>query len=123
MTQLDNDKIIKLKVICFSLGCIIIFSIIFPIIFNYNTSFEKDITVKEKYIGRKGGSRGKSSNIYYVVASDDTTYEIVNMWWKLDFNELDDYAKLNVGSTYRVKGYGKRIPFLGMVHKIYDIGI
>ena len=119
MTYSDYDKIIKLKVIFFIIGCIILF----PIIFYYNTSFEKDITVKEKYIGRKGGSRGKSSNIYYVVASDDTTYEIVNMWWKLDFNELDDYAKLNVGSTYRVKGYGKRIPFLGMVHKIYDIGI
>ena len=45
------------------------------------------------------------------------------MWWKLDFNTIDDYAKLNIGKTYRVKGYSKRIPFLGMVQNIYDIGI
>jgi hypothetical protein len=33
-----------------------------------------------------------------------------------------DYAKLNVGKTYCVKKYGKRIPFLDMVQNIYEIG-
>jgi hypothetical protein len=99
----------------------LIFIILFPIIFYYSTSFEKDITIKEKYISQAG--KYGNTPIYYVVANDDTTYQIVNMWWKFDFNTIDDYGKLNIGKTYRVKGYGKRIPFLNMVHNIYDISV
>ena len=101
----------------------VIFILVFPIIFYYSTSFEKDITIKEKYTSQVYGRYGNSTPIYYVVASDDTTYQLINMWWKFDFNNIDDYGKLNVGKTYRVKGYGKRIPFLSMVHNIYDIGV
>ena len=100
----------------------LIFLLVFPIIFYYSTSFEKDITIKEKYTTQVYGKYG-STPIYFIVSSDDTTYQLVNMWWKLDFNTMDDYAKLNVGKTYHVKGYGKHIPFLGMVHNIYDIGV
>jgi len=102
---------------------ILLFIIVFPIIFYYSTSFEKDIIVKEKYTSQVYGRYGTSTSIYYVVSNDDTTYQLINMWWKFDFNVMDDYAKLNVGKTYHVKGYGKHIPFLGMVYNIYDIGM
>ena len=118
MAKPDFSKIIIPLAIFF----VIVFIIVLPLIFYYSTSFEKDITVKEKYSSQLYGKYGKTG-LYYVVATDDTTYQIVNMWWKFDFNNIDDYAKLNIGKTYRVKGYSARIPFLGMVYKIYDIGM
>jgi len=117
MAKPDFSKLIIPFIIVF-----LILILLGPIIFHYSTSFEKDITVKEKYTSQIYGKYG-STPIYFIVASDDTTYQIVSMWWKLDFNIIDDYAKLNVGKTYRVKGYGKRIPFIGMVQNIYDVGV
>ena len=98
----------------------LLFLILSPIIFYYYTSFEKDIVVKEKYTFQTY-NRYSSKPYYYVVSTDDVTYEIVNMWWKFDFNKINDYGKLDVGKTYRVKGYG--IPFLGILYNIYDIGV
>jgi len=118
MAKSHLDKLILIVVII-----LILLFVVGPIIFYYSTSFEKDITVKEKYTSQVYGKYGTSIPIYYVVANDDTTYKIVNMWWMFDFNDTDDYGKINIGKTYRVKGYGKRVPFLGMVHKIYDIGM
>ena len=117
MAKTQFDKLISIIAII-----VILSMIVGPIIFYYSTSFEKDIIVKEKYISQVYNKYG-STPIYYVVGSDDTTYQIVDMWWKFKFNNMDDYAKINIGKTYRVKGYGKRIPFLGAVYKIYDIGM
>ena len=97
---------------------IIIISIVGNFIYFYNSTFEKDIIVKEKY-----NRYNNKSTDYFVVASDNTIYNVVNVWWKGDFNQADDYAKLDAGKTYHVKGYGIRVPFLGMYHKIYDIGL
>ena len=52
------------------------------------------------------------------------TYDFVeyeNVWFKGDFNRADEYAKIEENKKYRVKGYGVRLPFLGMYHKIYDV--
>jgi len=37
--------------------------------------------------------------------------------------DIEKCEKLDAGKTYHVKGYGIRFPFLGMYHKIYDIGM
>ena len=119
MSKPDFSKLIY---ILFTIA-FLLFILLGPIIFYYSTPFEKDIIVKEKYTRQLSSGRyGASRTIYFIVSSDDTTYQIVDMWWKLDFNTIDDYAKLNIGKKYRVKGYGKHIPFLGMVQNIYDIG-
>lgn len=95
---------------------IILFGIIFNIIFVINTEFEKEITIKEKYI-----TTDKNKIYYYVISTDDNIYNVVDVWWKGEFNSGDDYAQLNVGKTYRVKGYGIRVPFLSMHYKIYSM--
>ena len=95
---------------------IILFGIIFNIIFVINTEFEKEITIKEKYI-----TTNKNTIYYYIISSDDNIYNVVDVWWKGEFNSGDDYAQLNVGKTYRVKGYGIRFPFLSMYYKIYSM--
>ena len=94
----------------------ILFGIIFNIIFVIHTEFEKEITIKEKYI-----TTNKNSVHYHIISSDDNIYNVVDLWWKGEFNSGDDYAQLNVGKTYRVKGYGLRVPFLSMNYKIYSV--
>ena len=99
----------------------IVFLIVINFIYIMNTEFEKEITIKEKYIATSY-SRYSSTPNYFIVSSDNKTYTIVNLWWKGEFDNSDDYAKLNVGETYRVKGYGIRIPLLSMHPNIYTIG-
>ena len=80
------------------------------------TKFEKKITVKEKYVRyRKGGSN------YNIVTTDNKIFQIDNVWFKGDFNRAEDYASIKEGETYLVKGFGKRIPFLDMYEKIYEL--
>jgi len=108
----DNFEILAFK---FLIG-FIIFSIIMNFIYIINTEFEKDIVIKEKYV-----TTIKSTNKYYVVSTDNKTYNIVNLWWKGEFDNSDDYGKINVGETYHVKGYGIRVPFFSMYYKIYSM--
>ena len=109
------------KVLLFTFKTVIgmiIFSLVFNIILFYNTEFEKEITIKEKYVANN------NNNFYYYVISDDNKiYNITDVWFKGEFNNADDYAKLNVGKTYRVKGYGIRVPFLSIHYKIYSVGV
>ena len=69
---------------------VLLFIILSPIIFYYYTSFEKDIVVKEKYTFQTY-NRYSSKPYYYVVSTDNVTYEIVNMWWKFDYNNMEHY--------------------------------
>ena len=97
---------------------ITLFAFIFNIILFYNTEFEKEITIKEKYV-----VNDRSNFKYYIISTDNKIYNIVDVWWKGEFNNADDYAQLNVGKTYRVKGYGIRVPFLSIHYKIYSVGM
>ena len=73
----------------------------------YYTQFEKTIIVKDKYLRyRKGGSS------YHIVADNGDIYQIVNLWFKGDFDRAEDYTKLEIGKTYKVKGYGYRFGML-----------
>jgi len=62
-----------------------------------------------------------SNFYYYIISTDNKIYNIVDVWWKGEFNNADDYAQMNVGKTYRVKGYGIRVPFLSIHYKIYSV--
>jgi len=95
---------------------ILVFALLMPVILYFTTKFEKKITISEKYIRyRRNGSN------YNVVAEDGTIYKIGNVWFKGDFNRADDYAKLKEGQTYKVTGYGVRVPFLDMYKTVYKV--
>ena len=79
------------------------------------TYFEKTITVKEKYTRY----RRKSSN-YNIVDTEGTIYQIDNLWFKFDFNRANDYAQMEVGKTYNVKGYGFRSGIIDSYLKIFE---
>lgn len=80
------------------------------------TGFENTITIKDKYTRY----RRKGSN-YNIVDSDNNIYQIGNLWFKGDFNRVDDYAKINIGDTYIVKGCGIRVPILDWYKQIYEL--
>ncbi len=112
--MIKHSFMFKLLVSIFILSVVI--GLITTIVLYNTSSFEKVVEVKEKYIRY----RRRSSN-YHVVDTDDNIYQIGNLWFKGDFDRAEDYAKLKVGSKYKVKGYGYRVPLLDMYKKIYHL--
>ena len=70
-----------------------------------STQFEKTITVSEKYIRAR-----KRTSTYHVVDETGENYKLDNVWFKGDFNRADEYGILKSGESFKVKGYGKRVP-------------
>ena len=102
----------------FITGFIIIFliSTIISVILYFTTHFEKTIQVKEKYVqGFRRGGR------YYIVDTDNNVYKLVDTWFLGEFDRGNDYAKITAGNSYKIKGYGVRIPFLSYFPKVYDV--
>ena len=108
----SNTNLIVLIIIII----LVLIFISFDIILYNTTHFEKKITIQDKYTRY----RNKSSN-YNLVDIDNNIYKVDNLWFRGDFNRADEYVKTHIGKTYLVKGYGKRVPFLAMYKKIYDI--
>lgn len=81
-----------------------------------NTQFEKTITVSEKYIRAR-----KRTSTYHAVDENGENYKLDNVWFKGDFNRADEYGILKVGDSFKVKGYGKRIPLFDMYRIIYSV--
>jgi len=95
---------------------VFVISMLVTVTLYFTTKFEKTITIKDKYTRY----RRKGSN-YNVVDTENNIYQIGNLWFKFDFNRAEDYNKLDKGKTYKVKGYGVRIPMIDMYKKIYEI--
>lgn len=80
---------------------------IINIIYYYLTKFERTITVDEKYAyssKRRGQTISDTNNVVYVLRD----LLVLFHWTSVDlFNEID------VGKTYKIQGYGIRVPFLG----------
>jgi len=81
----------------------------------FATSFEKEIEVREKYV--KPGKKTEWS----VIDSEGNTYLIVDRFILMEFNSGDDYAMMNVGGKYKVKGYWFRFPLLSWYPQLYAV--
>ena len=101
-----------LMLVLFLLGL----SVCYTVVVFYTTRFEKVITVKEKYIRYR-----RRSSSYNVVDVENNVYQMGNLWFLGDFNRSNDYAQMNTGGTYRVKGYGYRSGFFDKYQTIYDV--
>jgi hypothetical protein len=77
------------------------------LIYYYSTKFERTITVDEKYAyssKRRGQTISDTNNVVYVLRDVLVLFH----WTSVDlFNEID------IGKTYKIQGYGIRVPFLG----------
>jgi hypothetical protein len=102
----------------FFAGLIIAFlvlSLIGGVIYQVATGFTKQITVKNTY------TRLSGRKMWYMVAdTSGALYRVGNLWWRADFNEADDWANLQAGKTYTVRGYGIRVPALSWYPTVYE---
>ena len=88
------------------------------LIFTYITRFEKIITIDEKFAyGQKNGNSQSVSD------KDNNVYEIRNSIYLFHFTSAEVFNNLDINSTFKVKGYGYRIPVLGMFPNIYHASI
>ena len=94
----------------------LLLTVIVDIALYLTTYFEKEITVSNKYVRTT-----RRSSRYHVVDQNDENYRINNLWFKGDFNRGDDYGLLKEAGTYKVKGYGIRVPILNMYKNIYSV--
>ena len=95
---------------------IISFLLFLDIIFYYFTKFEKIVIVKSKYI-RKKGKRDR----YMMSDVENNIYHIQNRILSWEFNESEDWNSIIIGKTYKISGYKRRIPLLGIYPIIIDI--
>lgn len=94
---------------------IFLVSVVGGVIFQVATGFTKQITVKNTYT-RLSGRR-----MWYMVAdTNGALYRVGNLWWRGDFNEADDWANLQAGKTYTIRGYGIRVPALSWYPTVYE---
>ena len=82
----------------------------------FNTKFEKTIFVRQEIL--LGEHRGAIN-----LVEDQQTkelYKLHNTWLLLHFNAAELSALIQEGGQYKIKGYGVRVPFLGLYPCILD---
>jgi len=94
-------------VIIFAFG-IVIYVYLFP--------FERTITIKEK-------SEYASGKVIYntVFDTEGRIYQVANAWPLLHFSSAEVFMKLEKGKKYKVRGYGKRVSFIGLFPNIIGV--
>ncbi len=98
---------------------VIITYILISALYTYLTPFQKRITVKEKYNYASG--RGKSLKVRNsIYTTDGEIYVFSNSLWRWFFRSAELLLSVEVNKTYDVKGFGVRIPILGLFPVIVD---
>jgi|TARA_Y100000389_G_scaffold106183_1_gene103107 hypothetical protein len=95
---------LALKILFF----LILIQIIINISWQYLIKFKKTITIEEK---NTYGSRNSDGN-QTVNDTEGNIYVVKNSLYYLHWESVELYNKLDVGKTYKVEGYGMRIPIL-----------
>ena len=105
----------------FAIYCgIILLLFVLNFVYVYATRFERTITIKEKYSFAAGSGRALSlSNT--VMDSEGRVYAISNSLPLLHFTSAEILVQLEKDKTYKVKGYGWRVPILGMYPNIVSL--
>lgn len=85
------------------------------------TRFERTITIATNTpFGTS--SYGKGGIVYNIVSdTNGNVYKLRNDLFILHFRAAEVQAKLKPGATFKVRGYGLRIPILGMYPIIYKV--
>ena len=90
------------------LAAFVIYIIGFYLYF-FITKFERTITVSEEFL------MGVNKNVLNIVTDEaNNTYQLKDVLLLWSFNTATHMLNLRPGETYRVKGYGVRVGFLGL---------
>ena len=97
---------------------LLVLSLLSPFLLFYLTKFTDIITIKKKYhLKNKNGLVYK--NKYFVVNESDTVFNMANVIWLNDFNRAEDWENLKQGHSYKIYGYGFRLPLFNWNKNIY----
>jgi hypothetical protein len=97
---------------------LVLFVLLVDVMYYQFTKFTKTITIKSKYNAMKSGRYGGTK--YMIEDTDLNLYKVINVVWKLDFNQTEDWNRMEVGKTYKVNGYGTRMAAAGKYPNIYS---
>jgi hypothetical protein len=78
--------------------------------------FEKSITIQSK-----DGVNGRYGKWYIITDTDANVYAIKNETLLGHFTSMELFSKLEIGKTYRVSGFGVRVPWLGWTPIITNV--
>ena len=92
---------------------LVVFFLATSMVYSYFTVFEKIITVKEKD-SVKTGKYGKN----IISDTDGSVYTIENSIFYDFFTAMELFTKIELNQSYKVKGFGYRIPILGIYPNI-----
>jgi hypothetical protein len=101
------------------LGLFVVILVI-DIVYIYATAFTKTVTITEKQEFASGQGRNLSMK-NTVADSEGNVYAIRNTFLAWYFTASENYMKIEKGKTYTIKGYGWRVPILGMYPNITDV--
>jgi hypothetical protein len=113
--EMFTDRIIKFMVKNPYSFYILIAIILVPYIFYpFLTYFERIITIKDKSVYTPG-------RINTVNDNNNNVYAVSNSPILLHFTSAELFYRINQGETYRIKGYGFRVPFLQMYPNVVGV--
>jgi hypothetical protein len=86
------------------------------VLYVYFFPFERTITIKEK-------SEYASGKVIYNTVFDTKgrIYQVANAWPLLHFRSAEVFMTLEKGKTYKARGYGVRVSFLGLFPNIIGV--
>ena len=87
--------------------------IIFELLYSRITYFEKTITIKQKNSFNQG-RYGKN----IIEDENGNIYIISNSLYFLFFQSIKLYTDIQIGIKYKIKGYGYKLPSLGLYPQI-----
>lgn len=106
----DNYIIYKIFVL------IIIIYIVLTLIFCYSTYFTKTIQIKSINYMKNTNNHG----LNIIADTDNNIYTVHNSLYYGFFTASELYSNFTVGQSYKIKGYGLRVPILGMYPNVYS---
>jgi hypothetical protein len=118
---MNFERILSTDIILKFLIFVIVASLVVHIGLLIFTRFERTITIDST--NTFGSSSGRSLRVNNMVTDKEgRTYMIHNVLLLLHFRAAEVQAKLKTGQTYTVRGYGVRVPFLGLYPTITAAG-
>ena len=114
-----DSEFMVYKTLIWYFVAVFVIMLLFQLILLLFTRFERTITIDSNLA--YGSGSGKYSNVSNMVGdTEGRVYKIRNVLLLWKFRAAEIQATLKSGNSYKVKGYGLRIPFLGMYPTIYD---
>lgn len=80
-----------------------------------------DVLIKDKQISTESDKESGKVESTYLIYTDKGVFRNDDAGWHFKYDSSDFYGNLDVGTRYRLKVYGWRIPFFSMYPNIVEM--